>query len=114
MLNVLRFWLERGVDGFRVDVLWHLIEDDQFRDNPLNPSWHEGIDPYEKLIPLHTTDQSEVHAVIARMRHLVDQYKDRVLIGEIYLPIERLVQYYGVDLGVEFKKYGVVILLMSW
>ena len=34
MLNVLRFWLERGVDGFRVDVLWHLIKDDQFRHNP--------------------------------------------------------------------------------
>jgi alpha-glucosidase len=99
MLNVLRFWLERGVDGFRVDVLWHLMKDEQFRDNPPNASWREGIDPYQKLIPLYTTDQVDVHAVITRMRHLVDQYQDRVLIGEIYLPIERLVQYYGVDLG---------------
>ena len=114
MLKVLRFWLERGVDGFRVDVLWHLIKDDQFRDNPLNPSWHEGIDPYEKLIPLHTTDQSEVHAVIARMRHLVDQYKDRVLIGEIYLPIERLVQYYGVDLGGVHVPFNFQLLLGKW
>ena len=39
MFNVLRFWLERGVDGFRVDVLWLLIKDDQFRDNPPNPAW---------------------------------------------------------------------------
>jgi alpha-glucosidase len=37
MLNVLRFWLDRGVDGFRVDVLWLLIKDDQFRNNPPNP-----------------------------------------------------------------------------
>jgi alpha-glucosidase len=37
--DVLRFWLERGVDGFRVDVLWLLIKDDQFRDNPPNPAW---------------------------------------------------------------------------
>ena len=114
MLNVLRFWLERGVDGFRVDVLWHLIEDDQFRDNPPNPSWREGSDPYQKLIPLYTTDQSEVHAVIARMRRLVDQYQDRVLIGEIYLPVERLVQYYGADLGGVHLPFNFQLLLTKW
>jgi len=114
MLNVLRFWLERGVDGFRVDVLWHLIEDDQFRDNPPNPSWREGSDPYQKLLALYTTDQSEVHAVIARMRHLVDQYQDRVLIGEIYLPVERLVQYYGADLGGVHLPFNFQLLLTKW
>ena len=114
MLNVLRFWLERGVDGFRVDVLWHLIEDDRFRDNPPNPSWREGMDPYQKLIPLYTTDRSEVHGVIARMRGLVDQYKDRVLIGEIYLPIERLVQYYGADLGGVQVPFNFQLLLAKW
>jgi alpha-glucosidase len=114
MLNVLRFWLERGVDGFRVDVLWHLITDDQFRDNPPNPSWHEGMDPYQKLIPLYTTDQSEVHRVTARMRRLVDQYKDRVLIGEIYLPIERLVQYYGVDSDGVHLPFNFQLLLAKW
>ena len=39
MYNVLRFWLGRGVDGFRVDVIWHLIKDDEFRDNPANPDY---------------------------------------------------------------------------
>ena len=114
MLNVLRFWLERGVDGFRMDVLWHLIEDDQFRDNPPNPSWREGTDPYQKLIPLYTTDQAEVHGVIARMRHLVDQYQDRVLIGEIYLPVERLVQYYGPNLGGVHIPFNFQLLLANW
>jgi alpha-glucosidase len=114
MLNVLRFWLERGVDGFRVDVLWHLIEDDQFRDNPVNPSWREGSDPYQKLIPLYTTDRAEVHEVITRMRRLVDQYKDRVLIGEIYLPVERLVKYYGVDLGGVHVPFNFQLLLAKW
>jgi alpha-glucosidase len=37
MHDVMRFWLRKGVDGFRIDVIWHLIKDDQFRDNPLNP-----------------------------------------------------------------------------
>jgi alpha-glucosidase len=114
MLNVLRFWLERGVDGFRVDVLWHLMKDEQFRDNPPNASWREGIDPYQKLIPLYTTDQVDVHGVITRMRHLVDQYQDRVLIGEIYVPIERLVQYYGVGLGGVHVPFNFQLLLSKW
>ena len=37
MDDVLRFWLDRGIDGFRVDVIWHLIKDDQLRDNPPTP-----------------------------------------------------------------------------
>jgi len=114
MLNVLRFWLERGVDGFRVDVLWHLIKDEQFRDNPVNPDWHEGADPYQKLLPLHSTDQAEVHAAVTRMRRLVDQYQDRVLIGEIYLPVERLVQYYGVNLSGVHVPFNFQLLLAKW
>lgn len=114
MLNVVRFWLERGVDGFRVDVLWHLIKDEQFRDNPVNPDWREGADPYQRLLELHTTDQAEVHAVVTRMRRLVDQYQDRVLIGEIYLPVERLVQYYGVNLSGVHVPFNFQLLLAKW
>ena len=38
----MRFWLRKGVDGFRVDVVWHLIKDAQFRDNPVNPHYVAG------------------------------------------------------------------------
>ena len=40
--DVMRFWLRKGVDGFRVDVIWHLIKDAQFRDNPPNPEFSRG------------------------------------------------------------------------
>jgi alpha-glucosidase len=99
MLGVLRFWLDRGVDGFRVDVLWHLVKDEAFRDNPINPQWRDGMDPYQALIPALTTDLPEVHHIVFKMRRLLDQYSDRVMIGEIYLPLERLVKYYGENLG---------------
>jgi len=98
MLDVLRFWLDRGVDGFRIDVLWHLIKDERFRDNPPNPAWRQGMDPYQALVPLQNTDRPEVQDIVARMRRLLDEYHERVLIGEIYLPVERLVKYYGVNL----------------
>ena len=95
MLDVLRFWLDRGVDGFRFDAVWHLIEDDQFRDNPPNPDYQPGEDPYHALLPAFTGDLPETRQAIAELRALVNEYDERVMIGEIYLPIERLVAYYG-------------------
>src|ERR671934_1931161 len=88
--EVMRFWLRRGVDGFRVDVLWHLIKDDAFRDNPPNADFRPTDPPHHRLIPLYTADRPEMHDVIAEMRRGADEFSDRVLIGEIYLPVRRL------------------------
>ena len=93
----MRFWLCRGVDGFRVDVIWMMIKDDECRDNPPNPEWYEGMSSHDRLLPLYTADRPEVHALVAGMRAVCDEFSGRVLIGEIYLPIERLVTYYGAD-----------------
>ena len=114
MLGVLRFWLDRGVDGFRVDVLWHLIKDASFADNPPNPAWREGMDPYQRLIPVHTTDRPEVHVIVQLMRALFDEYRDRVLIGEIYLPVERLVTYYGPDLRGAHLPFNFQLINAQW
>ena len=95
MLDVLRFWLAHGVDGFRVDVIWHLVKDLEFRDNPVNPAFQPGQAPFHELLPVYSTDRPEVHEIIAEMRAAVESAGDRVLIGEIYLPVERLVVYYG-------------------
>ncbi|MEX2541174.1 MAG: alpha-amylase family glycosyl hydrolase [Trueperaceae bacterium] len=95
MLAAMRFWLDKGVDGFRVDVMWHLIKDEHFRDNPVNPDYRNGMPTYHQQVPAFSVDQPEVHEVVAEMRRLVDEYRDRVLIGEIYLPIPQLVAYYG-------------------
>jgi alpha-glucosidase len=114
MGDVLRFWMRKGVDGFRVDVIWHLMKDRAFRDNPLNPNHQCGKPPNEALIPLHTTDLPEVHDVIAMLRHTVDEFPDRLLIGEIYLPVERLVAYYGRDLGGVHLPFNFALLSVHW
>jgi alpha-glucosidase len=114
MHDVMRFWLRRGVDGFRVDVIWHLLKDDHFRDNPPNPEYREGEPPYHALIPVYTTDLPEVHDVIAEMRAVIDEFPDRVLIGEIYLPIERLVAYYGHDLRGANMPFNFALLEVPW
>ncbi len=110
----LRFWLRRGVDGFRVDVIWLLIKDDQFRDNPPNPDWRPGQSPVDRLLPVHTADLPEVHDVIAELRQVIDEFEDRVLIGEIYLPVERLVAYYGKDLSGTHMPFNFQLIHSAW
>ena len=114
MLDVLRFWLDRGVDGFRVDVLWHLIKDSEFRDNPPNPTWTPEQNPFHEVLPVYTSDRPEVHGVIAKMRKLFDRYDARVLIGEIYLPVEKLVKYYGENLEGAHLPFNFQLILAPW
>jgi alpha-glucosidase len=112
--DVMRFWLRRGVDGFRVDVMWHLIKDELLRDNPPNPDFAFGRQPYERLIPLYSTDGPEVHAVVAEMRQVIDEFDNRVLIGEIYLPLEKLVAYYGRDLAGAHLPFNFALISTPW
>ena len=114
MHDVLRFWLRRGVDGFRVDVLWNLIKDDQWRDNPPNPDYRPGQNPQHSQIPLYTTDRPEVQDIVAGLRRVADEFDDRVLIGEIYLPVERLVAYYGVNLDGVQLPFNFQLLQAAW
>jgi alpha-glucosidase len=115
MLDVLRFWLDRGVDGFRVDAIHHLIEDAALRDNPPNPDWRAGLSPSRRVIRAHTMDQPEVHDAIAAMRRVTDAYPgQRVLIGEAYLPIDRLMAYYGADLSGFHLPFNFHLLSTPW
>jgi alpha-glucosidase len=100
MYDVMRFWLDRGVDGFRIDVLWHMVKAADFPDNPPNPAYRPAMGDMNRVLQLHSTDQPEVHGIAADMRAIADSYGargrgERVLIGELYLPVDRLMDYYG-------------------
>ncbi|MCK8784948.1 alpha-amylase family glycosyl hydrolase [Roseomonas sp. NAR14] len=114
MYGALRFWLARGVDGFRVDVLWLLMKDALFRDNPPNPAWKPGDREHDRLLPLHDADQPETLDLVMEMRAVLDEYPDRVLIGEIYLPVERLVAYYGRDLKGAHLPFNFQLIGAAW
>jgi len=77
MHDVLRFWLDRGIDGFRVDVVHGLGKDPALPDDP--PEW-AGV-PHAAL-----NDHESTHAILRDLRRLVDSYPgDRVLVGEVFL-----------------------------
>lgn len=112
--GVMRFWLRRGVDGFRVDVMWHLIKDELLRDNPPNLDYVPGQQPYQQLIPLYSTDRPEVHDVVAELRQAIEEFDNRVLIGEIYLPPQKLVAYYGRDLAGAHLPFNFALISTPW
>jgi alpha-glucosidase len=94
---ILRFWLDRGVDGFRIDVAAGMIKDCRLRDNPLAaPDDHDVIRALGQR-QLFNMDRPEVHDVLRRWRALADGYAHApLLLGEAYvLDVERLAAYYG-------------------
>jgi alpha-glucosidase len=114
MMDALRFWLERGVDGFRVDVMWHLIKDAGFRDDPPAPRYRPGQPAIERHLPIHSTDRPEVHQVICEMRATLEAYGDKLLIGEIYLPMERVISYYGEGLSGAHLPFNFQLIAAPW
>jgi alpha-glucosidase len=98
MLETLRFWLKRGVDGFRMDVIGLIIKDKELRDNPVNPQANPNLPPNDllgRLIMIYSWDQDEVHEVIRQIRAVLDEFPDRCGIGELWGDLHRWVRYYG-------------------
>jgi alpha-glucosidase len=84
--DVIRFWLERGVDGFRVDVIHKMIKDAELRDNPpCDPDDVHPVRDYFGQQHVYDHDRPEVHDVIRAWRRILDSYGDRMMVGEVYL-----------------------------
>lgn len=83
LIETMRFWLERGVDGFRLDTVNFYVHDKKLRNNPPN-DWDEFPgNPYEAQSHLFSKTQPENIAVLQRLRGLMDEFDDRMLIGEV-------------------------------
>jgi len=95
MFGAMRFWLDRGVAGFRLDAITELFEDAQLRDAPVLGGSNAQGDP--NLSDVYTKNLPEVHDLMRRLRAMLDTYPDnRVLIGETYVPTtEDLDAWYG-------------------
>ncbi len=97
MFAAFRFWLNKGVAGFRLDAVPTLFEDEQLRDEKVLPGTNAYGDP--NLDDSMTNNLPEVHQVMRDLRKVTNSYPgNRVLIGETYLPdIAELRKWYGAD-----------------
>jgi alpha-glucosidase len=99
MFDAMRFWFDRGIDGFRVDAVEHLVPDLQLRNNPPNPKWTEAMGPARSHLGVYTQHQPEVLEIAREMRGIARSYKsEKLLIGEAYGELEQFLAYYGPDL----------------
>jgi alpha-glucosidase len=115
--EVMRFWLGRGVDGFRVDAIPAAIKDELLRDDPPDrrPGAIPGLTIGGRQDPLWSMNRPEVHDVIRHLRRVASEFPERVLVGEAYLPVEELAGYLGRGVGDEFDlAFDFELLLSPW
>jgi alpha-glucosidase len=115
MLDVLRFWLDRGVDGFRIDVVHFLIKDSQLRDNPparTVDSFH--IPEYAAFEHIYDKNRPEVHDIIRQIRRLLDEYEERMAIGETHLGLDELIKFYGQRGDELHLPFNFTLLYLPW
>ena len=85
MLDTMRFWLDRGVDGFRLDTVNYYFHDSLLRSNPpLDPPPNEpAVNPYDMQLHLYSKTRPENLGFLRKMRALTDSYDARMLVGEV-------------------------------
>jgi len=122
MFDIIRFWLDRGIDGFRVDAAHYILKDPHLRDNPPNPSQKpvllKPMGDYDSQLHLYDNGHADVHSVFRELRHLLDQYsidRPRMLIGEVHI-LDRQVwaSYYGADLDELHLPFNFGLLGVAW
>jgi alpha-glucosidase len=99
MREVLRFWMRRGVDGFRVDVAHRILKEPGLRDNPPDPAFRSGMPAQRRVVERYSRNWHEVHEVHRMLRATVEEFDEppRLLAGEVNLDPADLVAYYGAD-----------------
>jgi alpha-glucosidase len=122
MFDVIRFWLDRGVDGFRVDAAHYILKDPDLRDNPLNLSaqrvLHKPMGDYDSQLHLYDNGHTDVHTVYRELRHMLDRYsttQPRFLVGEVHIFDRQVwVSYYGVDLDELHMPFNFDLVSAAW
>jgi alpha-glucosidase len=122
IFDAVRFWLARGVDGFRIDVAHYIMKDPQLRDNPPNSGHgriiHKPIGEYDTQLHVYDNGHPDVHAVYRELRRLLDSYdgeRPRMCVGEIHLfNWQEWASYYGRNLDELHMPFNFGLLKVEW
>ncbi len=94
MMSIFRFWADRGVDGFRLDVFNNYFKDAQFKDNPAKP----GVRPFDRQVHQYDTNQPEMMNAVADIRSILEGYSERYVVGETFIADSKMAaSYVGTD-----------------
>ena len=118
MMETLRFWLDKGIDGFRMDVAHFMAKDPLMRSNPLATGSKDGtkaLDEYDTQEHLYDRGHDDIFAMHATIRAVLDEYDDRFAVGEIHeSDWERWAKYYGTNGDGLHMPFNFSLLWASW
>jgi alpha-glucosidase len=118
MMDTLRFWLDRGVDGFRMDVAHFMAKDPHMRSNPTATSTRDGtkaLNEYDTQEHLYDKGHDDIFAMHARIRCVLDEYDNRFAVGEIHeSDWDQWARYYGTFGDGLHMPFNFSLLWASW
>ncbi len=111
--DMMRFWLDLGVDGFRLDVINCLIKDDQYRNNPYKLTFkYPNLDILKHI---YDRNRPEVHEICRELRAVTDEYKDRMLVGEASVnDVKEAVSYHGKNSDELHLSFNINFINVKW
>ncbi|XP_046820236.1 maltase 1-like [Vespa crabro] len=109
MKNVFSFWMDRGVEGFRIDAINHMFEDPRFLDEPSANRPDLPPDDYDSLDHIYTKNLNETYVVLSSWRKLLNEHSNKIkgdykiLLTEAYADFDLTVRYYNAGSTVPFN-----------
>ena len=95
MHDVLRYWFERGVDGFRIDVMGMIVKHPALADNPPDPAWLTSESDQPRQLWTNNLNYPDVYAAAQRIRGVFDEYEGRMAVGEVFGSAGDIARFYG-------------------
>jgi alpha-glucosidase len=95
MHDALRFWLDRGIDGFRIDVLGRILKHPELADNPPNPDYDDAMTEAHRLLPVYSDNYEDVFDAVVGIRKVLDEFPDSVAVGEVFGTPDIIARYHG-------------------
>lgn len=119
-MDVVRFWIDLGVDGFRVDAAHHMMKDPRERDNPPAPPGHQtawkDMGAYDEWLHIYDAGHPDVHETHRRLRQVVDSHgRDVLTIGEMHIfDLPEWAGYYGENLDELSMPFNFHLMAAEW
>ncbi|MFQ5584075.1 MAG: alpha-amylase family glycosyl hydrolase [Calditrichia bacterium] len=115
MIKVLKFWMAKGVDGFRIDSIYHLVEDDEYRDDPPNPNYVPGKDdPYNELLHLYSQGRPETLSSLNSFCEVLDEYHGKFMVTESELNLPEMVKFYKTCANKPYAPFNFNLMSLPW
>lgn len=115
MLNILKYWLDVGVDGFRIDAPYFMFKSKEFLNEPENPAYDSFIhEPHQKLIHPHTFGLPEALDILKLFAETIDKHHGRLMITEVYAPIDELFKMYNAVSKSWFSPFNFMFIQLPW